>query len=245
MLQLKLFGQFEVQGISPADLANAKVRGLLARLALSEPAGETRDRLTTLLWGSRFQKQADQSFRQALAQLRRAVGSETILVNEQFVKLSPLRIICDVHRFESLLKIASKEALQEAVALAEGELLSGFDIREPAWEDWLSSERRRLTALVIDATLALGEIEFQSGGIVKALRLGEAVTRRDYFREDAHRLIMRSLAELGRRAEALTHYNELGERLRKELNTTTEPATAECHAQIRENPTQLPRFSVE
>jgi len=235
MLQLKLFGQFEINGISaPAELSNVKLRGLLACLALSVPGGETRDRLTTLLWGSRFQKQADQSFRQALARLRKVVGSETILVSEQFVKLSPLHIASDVSRFESLVRAGSKEALREAVALADGELLLGVDIREPGWEEWLSKERRRLTNLIVDASLALGEIELRNGDAAAALRHGEAITRRDVFREDAHRLIMRSLAKLGRRTEALTHYKELADLLRKELNATVEPATLKCHEQIRE-----------
>ncbi len=47
--------------------SNAKVRALLAYLALVQPRAETRERLTNLLWGSRFDAQASQSFRQALA----------------------------------------------------------------------------------------------------------------------------------------------------------------------------------
>ena len=62
MLRLKLFGHFEIRGASSSIyFANAKLRGLLARLALAEPVGETRDRLTTLLWGSRFETQADKA----------------------------------------------------------------------------------------------------------------------------------------------------------------------------------------
>jgi DNA-binding SARP family transcriptional activator len=136
MLQLKLFGNFEIRGAPPpSDLLNVKLRGLLAYLAISKGGAETRERLVELLWGSRFEKQAQQSFRQALARLRRTLGHETILVNGQFLKLSPTLITTDVDRFESLLHKHSKEALREAVSLADGELLAGIDIREPAWED--------------------------------------------------------------------------------------------------------------
>lgn len=79
MLQLKLFGPSEVRGPhlkdSPLD---TKLRGLLAYLAFARPEGETRDRLTAVLWGSRFQEQADQSFRQGLARLRKALGPDSI-----------------------------------------------------------------------------------------------------------------------------------------------------------------------
>src|SRR3954449_4827912 len=127
MLELKLFGHFEIRGapVVPAP-SNAKLRGLLAYLALSQPRGESRDRITALLWGSRFEKQADQSFRQALAQIRRAFGSDAILVTGQIVKLSPDYISSDVKRFEHLTRTGSKSALREAVALADGELMAGI-----------------------------------------------------------------------------------------------------------------------
>ena len=240
MLQLKLFGHFEIRGIRPlAKISNVKLRALLAYLALSKGGSETRERLTELLWGSRFEKQADQSFRQALSRLKKVVGAEKILVDDQFVKLSVARITSDAGEFESLLHADSKEALRRAVNLADGELLAGIDIREPAWEAWLSGERRRFSRLVGDALLALGELEYEDGDAAAALGRGEAIVGRDFFREDGHRLIMRSLAKLGRRTQALTHYKEFTDLLRKELNTTAEEATVECCKLIRESSNKL------
>ena len=240
MLQLKLFGHFEIRGISgSAEILNVKICGLLAYLALLKGGAETRERLTDLLWGSRLEKQADQSFRQALARLKKAIGAETILVNGQLLKLSPARIMSDVEEFESLVNGGSKDALKEAVSLADGELLTGLDIREPTWEDWLSGERRRFTRLVSDVSLALGEMEFDDGETAAALGRGEALVGRDFLREDGHRLIMRSLAKLGRRTEALTHYRELSDLLRKELDTAPEAATVECCKFIREGSSDL------
>jgi TolB-like protein len=241
MLQLKLFGHFEICGVSPPpDLLNVKLRGLLGYLALCKDGAETRERLTELLWGSRFEKQAQQSLRQALARLRRALGSETILVNGQFLKLPPTSIMTDVASFESLIRNGSKEALREAVSVADGELLAGIDIREPAWEDWLASERRHFGRLFSDVSLALGEIEYNDGEAAAALVRAEAIVRRDRLREDGHRLIMRSLAKLGRRTDALKHFKEFSELLRKELDTTAEAATVECWESIREGANGIP-----
>jgi TolB-like protein/Flp pilus assembly protein TadD len=131
--------------------------------------------------------------------------------------------------------------LREAVNLADGEFLSGIDIREPAWEEWLSLERRRLTKLASDASLALGEIEYNESDAAGALTRGEAVIRRDRLREDAHRLIMRSLVKLGRRTEALTHYSEISNYLREELETTPEAATIECYNLIKGATPSSPR----
>jgi hypothetical protein len=51
MWELKLFGRFQLNGpLGPVELASAKLRALLAYLALLEPKGETREHLTSLLW---------------------------------------------------------------------------------------------------------------------------------------------------------------------------------------------------
>jgi hypothetical protein len=92
---------------------------------------------------------------------------------------------------------------------------------------------------VSDALLALGEYEYEDDDAAAALGRGEAVVRRDFLREDGHRLIMRSLAKLGRRTQALTHYKEFTDLLRKELNTTAEKATVECCRLIREGSNNL------
>jgi TolB-like protein len=223
-----------IQGApAPAFLSNAKVRALLAYLALAETGAETRERLTDLLWGSRFDAQASQSFRQALARMKKAVGSETVLINDHLVRFTPGKVTSDVGEFQQLARVGSAAALRRAVSLAQGEFLSAIDIKEAGWENWLSGERRRLDSLIKDASLALAEIEYEQGDFAAALRLGEAVTRRDYFREDAHRLIMRCLAKRGRRSEALKHYQDLAARIESELETTAEPATVECYEAVK------------
>src|SRR5262249_60979475 len=98
---------------------------------------------------------------------------------------------------------------------------------------WVSVERRRLTKRANDASVALGEIEYIEGDAVSSLARAEAVVHRDRLREDAHRLIMRSLAKLGRRTEALAHYREISDYLRKELQTAPETVTIEFYNLIR------------
>src|SRR5215218_5259852 len=62
-------------------------------------------------------------------------------------------ISTDVVRFEALMRAPSEPDLRQAVSLADGEFLSGIEVPEPPWEEWLSG----------DALAALGEIEYQSG----------------------------------------------------------------------------------
>lgn len=233
MLHLKLFGHFELTG--PAGriaLSSAKLSAFLTYLALAaKPV--LREQLTTLLWGSHFEDQARQNFRQALARLRKVIGSDAINANDQTVELSPDAVVTDVREFETLVRSGSPEDLRRAVTLLDGDLLAGIDVKDAAWDEWLSGERRRIGNIACDALERLGRIELTQARGAEALRLAEDCIRRDIFREDAHRLAIQAYVALGRRAEALKHYQGLVERLKQDLNTTPEAATVQVNERAR------------
>ena len=235
MLQIKLFGQFEItrpQG--RIALSSAKLSAFLAYLAMAaKPV--PREQLTSLLWGSHFEEQARQNFRQALVRLRKAIGTEALLSDDHTVRLSPSAVASDVGRFEACVRGGSPEEVREAVGLLDGDLLADIDVKEPAWEDWLSEERRRIGNLACDALVKLGGIELEQGRAADAWLRAEACIRRDIFREDAHRLAIRAFVALGRRAEALKHYQNLAERLKQELGTAPEAETIKLYEQARVN----------
>lgn len=233
MLHLKLLGKFELTG--PAGriaLSSTKLSAFLAYLALAaKPV--PREHLTTLLWGSYFDDQARQNFRQALLRLRKLIGAETLVSDDQTVQLSPAAVASDARQFEGLVRSASAAELRQAVSLLDGDLLAGIDVKEPAWEDWLGNERQRFGKLACDALVALGRIELDLGRAPDALICAEDCIRRDLFREDAHRLAIVAMVALGRRAEALKHYQGLVERLRQELATAPEAETTQAYEQAR------------
>ena len=203
MLKLKLFGQFEVSGPEgKIAFPSAKLSALLAYLALS-PKPLPREQLTALLWGTHFEDQARQNFRQALVRLRKAIGSDTLIADDQMLQLSPAALMSDVRQFEALVKSGSAEELRQAVNLLDGDLLAGIDVRDDPWEEWLSSERRRIGSIACDALARLARIELEGGRPAEALRRAEDCIRRDIFREDAHRLAIQAFVALGRRSEAV------------------------------------------
>jgi TolB-like protein len=235
MLQLKLFGQFDLGGPEGRTVAaSAKLSALLAYLAIAgKPV--SREHLTTLLWGSHFEDQARQNFRQALARLRKALGPDMVHSDEQSVQLAAGAVDCDVNRFEALAKSPSVADLRAAVSIAEDDLLAGIDVSEAAWEEWLSGERRRTGTLACDVLERLGRLELAAGEPVAALKCADACIRRDIFREDAHRLAIQSLSALGRRSEAVKHFQHLAERLKQELGTEPEAATVRAYEAARQN----------
>ena len=234
MLKLKLFGQFEVSGPEGRiAFPSAKLSAFLAFLAMAaKPV--PREQLTTLLWGTHFEEQARQNFRQALVRLRKAIGSDTLIADDQMVQLSPAALMSDVRQFEALVKSGSAEELRQAVNLLDGDLLAGIDVKDDPWEEWLSGERRRIGTIACDALTRLGRFELEDGRPAEALRRAEDCIRRDIFREDAHRLAIQAFVALGRRSEAVKHYHHLAERLKQELGTSPEAATTQAYELARQ-----------
>jgi len=234
MLQLKLFGSFEVAGPEGrVAFPSAKLSAFLAVLAVA-PKPVRRDELTQLLWGSYFDEQARQNFRQALTRIRKVIGAEAIVADDTTVALDPAQVSSDVKQFEASAARGGLDDLRAAVDLLAGDLMAGIDLQEPAWEEWLSAERRRIGDKACATLVKLGELEMAAGHADAALTSAEACIRRDIFREDAHRLAIRAYVALGRRAEALRHYQQLAERLKQELGTAPESATVQAYEQARQ-----------
>jgi TolB-like protein len=234
MLNLKLLGQFELTGpTGRIALSSTKLSAFLAYLALSaKPV--LREQLTTLLWGSHFEEQARQNFRQALARLRKTIGTDALIASDQAIQLSPDAVVTDVREFEALVRAGSPDQLRRATTLLDGDLLAGIEVKDAAWDEWLSGERRRIGNITCDVLERLGRMELDQSRAAEALRLAEDCIRRDIFREDAHRLAIQAFVSLGRRSEALKHFQHLAERLKQELGTSPEAATVQAYEQARQ-----------
>jgi hypothetical protein len=62
--------------------------------------------------------------------------------------------------------------------------MAGIDLRDEAWDEWISGERRRIGGLACDVLEKLGRMELEAGRLGEALRLAEDCIRRDIFREE-------------------------------------------------------------
>jgi len=232
--QLALLGRFELAGPEGLiDLTSKKLAGLLGFLACTAPEPHGRDKLMTLLWGSHFDTQARQNLRQALTRLRRVLGEDALISSGESVSLQPGVIACDVARFEALLADGSRDALDGAVSLYTGRLLADMAIPEEAWTEWIEAQRQRLEGLALDAMVKLGEQELKAGNHEPALSAANRAIAISGLREDAHRLVMRALAAGGRRADALKHYEDLKELLKRELTVEPDPDTRSLAAELR------------
>jgi TolB-like protein len=235
-LRLSLLGRFELRARDGGDATPAarKVRALLACLALSPGAAWPREKLMALLWSGRGEEQARASLRQALAELRRALGEPSPLRTESdAVSLDPATIAVDAVEFGRLGKVGR---LEEAGALYRGDLLDGHGVRDPAFEDWLLVERTRLHDLAVDVLARLAESQAGDPAIETALRL----LRIEPAREDTHRTLMRLYAAAGRRAQALRQYQTCRETLQREMGVAPDAETERLLLEIQEDKPRPP-----
>lgn len=239
-LQLRILGGFAADsGGQPVEIAGRKNRALLAYLALQAGRMQTREKLVGLLWSDRGEAQARSSLRQALAALRRdlaGIEPSPLAVAGDAIALDASAVWTDAPAFEGLAVAASVEELRRAVALYEGALLDGIDIRDPAFEDWLAVERRRLCELAIGA---LTRLTMQSVG-AEAIALGQRLVALDPLREDSHHALMQAYAAQGQIEQAIRQHHQCRDMLRRELDVAPSAKIEGLHRALREGTFQTP-----
>lgn len=232
-MRVRLLGGFEVWcGDRPVSgFESQKVRALLAYLISNRQRGFSRDHLAGLLWPERAPDSARHALRQALYDLRSKLpGGDSpkrpILSSTQEVRFNP-ESDCwfDVEVFEEAVrngrggKRADPHQLVAAIQLYRGEFLAGFGITDSeGFEDWLVTEQERLREAAVEGLRALVESYRGRGEYRLGIHYGRRLVALDPLSEEAHRDLMRLFALAGRRGQALSVYEELRARLRRELD---------------------------
>jgi DNA-binding SARP family transcriptional activator len=229
-LKLRLFGVFEARLSSGClvELSTRKCEALLAFLALYPDEPQFRDRLATLFWSGSGDEQARHSLRQALATLRRALGSseQFLQTSRDKVKLECEGVDVDVLTFRQLLEADDAAALARAADLYAGPLLDGMTLHEEPFDDWLAQERARLQRSAVGLLLRLSELSANDETAMTALSRALDL---DPTCEEAHRRLMRAHIDAGRYNAAVLQFKLCAESLQRDLDTTPEPQTLALH----------------
>lgn len=126
LIKIFLHGAFRVESAAGAVVTpkSQKAQGLLALLATSETRQRSRQWLQATLWSDRAREQASGSMRQALAQIKHALGPDhrdVIAADRHRVWLDPSAVM---------------------VCLPNGEeFLEGIDARDEAFMEWVLEQR--------------------------------------------------------------------------------------------------------
>jgi TolB-like protein/Tfp pilus assembly protein PilF len=234
-IRVKLLGGFEAQRVGGPviGISAKKTRALLAYLALMGGRAHGRDKLADLLWSDRSDKQARDSLRQAIAELREALADcqpAPLTTDHELLVLDPAAIEVDALEFERLSVNDNTADLRRAAALYGGELLDGMGVRDPAFDDWLRDERQRYREMAVEVLRKLLRHETGAGKATVAQRL----LTLDPLQEEGHRALMRRHLEAGETSAALRQYELCREKLKSELNVAPSPETEALHHSIRE-----------
>jgi predicted ATPase/DNA-binding SARP family transcriptional activator len=244
-LSLHLLGPLQVTlaGEPVTGFESDKVRALLVYLAVEAGRPHRRQALAGLLWPGRPERAARKYVRNALSNLRQAIGDRhaeppyLLITREtiQFNRASDHWL--DVETFTAC--VAAKDSprpagqpreaqnidrLEEAVALYRAGFLEGFGLKDSAeFEDWSLLVRERLQREVMGAFSRLAEYCEARGAYERASEYGWRQVTLEPWQEEAHQRLMRLLALSGRRATALAQYRTCCRVLREELGI--EPST--------------------
>jgi len=216
-LQLNVLGRFQIRAENePVDPIAKKAQAILAYLAVEKNRANTRERIATLLWGGKSDDRARHNVRQALSTIGRTCGS-LIASDGDTLSIDLANCAVDVVEFERAATSDDPEVLIGCLDLYRGELLDGYQPREPEFEEWLRDARERLRATACQAMDRLTHTLIATDRTEEAIKtLGRRLTM-DPACEPAHRHLMELFASAGRRSDALRQYRACVDALEREL----------------------------
>ena len=227
---------------APEALRSARLRRLLALLAVRAGEVVSVDRIADAVWGDGLPSNVDGAVHNLVSRLRAALkraggddGGVAVLTRAPGYLLQVGRDALDATSFEDLLVEAraatgagrhedAVRLLDEALALWRGPAYAEFTD-----EDFARAEAARLDDLRtgaledrVDAALSLG----RPGDAIMRL---EALVDAHPLRERPHAQLMTALYRTGRQADALAVYREYRNRLQDELGLDPSAALQDLH----------------
>ncbi|GHE82530.1 ATP-binding protein [Streptomyces fumanus] len=220
---------------SPVPVGGARLRALLAALALragrTVPAGLLADEV----WGADPPADTAGALQALVGRLRRALGADAVASADGGYRLTAAPDDVDLHRFEKLADEGARAladgdpakaavVLDDALALWRGPVLADLPDRTAEAARW---ETRRLDALRARHTAAL-----DLGHAERSLPELTALCDAHPLDEPLQALRLRALRDTGRTAEALAGYEEVRRHLADRLGTDPGPALRALHTEL-------------
>jgi len=214
-----------------------KARAILGYLSVTPGERVSRARLAAMLWDRAPDAQARSSFRQALHELSLAVGplaDELISADRETVKLNANLCWIDATAILAPETTSEGSSRSELSALCTGELLEELDGISSSFDQWLLGERTRFSQQLSDLLeTELNQLTRSKADLKQQISNVRRLIAFDPTHEGASRALMRALANLGERAQALREYERCRKALSKALDVEPSPETRALADAIR------------
>lgn len=207
------------------ELPRRKNRALLYYLAAHDQP-LTRDQLLAFFWIDHERAAAQQSLRTTLYDLRKHVGDALIVEGEAVALGADAEV--DVRAFTSAIHslISSQQSLISSLSLYRGDFLDGFTIPDPPeFDDWVTAERERYRTLAQRGWQTLAELYRAQRAYGDALNALERALSFEPLDEELQQAAMRIQYWKGDRAGAIRRFDQLRQRLDRELGVPPLPET--------------------
>ncbi|WP_144121734.1 BTAD domain-containing putative transcriptional regulator [Catellatospora sichuanensis] len=237
-MRIGMLGSFEVQvgDGGTVDVPGARLRALLAALALEPGRIVPRTRLVDWIWGEESPADAVNALQVLVSRLRKVLPDGFVEARSGGYRLAVDPEAVDVSRFEHLVAQARTaddparvDLLRSALGLWRGTAMEGIALQgSRAFDAAVVGLGERYLAVLgdrVDAEVRLGR------GADLVSELTDLVARYP-LREGLVAALMRGLAEAGRGAEALTVYQQLSERLADELGVDPSAELSALHTAL-------------
>jgi predicted ATPase len=224
-VRVAILGPLEVHDDSGAVIAvaGARLRGLIARLALAGGQPVSTGALAEAVWDYDPPADVANALQTLVSRARRALGGPAAVEQSAAgYRLAVTPDDVDALLFERLL---AQGAAAEALALWRGPALADAgDFAEPF--------ARRLAELRLEATVTFLTGEIDAGRAAPRAGELEALVAEHPLHEKLTGLLMRALAAAGRQADALAAYEALRARLADELGIDPGPQLQAVHLAV-------------
>lgn len=238
MLNFRTLGAVFVEGPQGPLGGAAAQRRLLAILSVLAVAGErgvSRDRLLALLWPEGEPEKARHALTQSLYHLKRALGTEDVVITTGDLRINPAVIRSDVTAFDAAIEAGD---LELGVGLYRGPFLDGFYIAGSAeFEQWVSAQRDRLADRCARALEQLALGAESAGDYGSSVSWRKRLAALDPLNSRVAVRLMTALAAAGDRAGAIQHAKVHEAMLRDQLDAAPDAAVTALAERLREEST--------
>jgi DNA-binding SARP family transcriptional activator/tetratricopeptide (TPR) repeat protein len=234
-LQVRLLGPLEVWvGGRPVTMSAARLRTLLAALAISAGRSVSVDRLAMAVWGEELPGNARGTMQTYVTRLRRVLGQHIAASPDGYVLcVEPGQV--DALRFLQLLDeaAAAQDTVGERALLAEALALWRGVPFEDVRSGWLTdAEGRRLVERYLAAVERRVDLDLADGRAAELVAELIELTAKYPLRESLWVRLLVVLDRCGRQAEALERYEAVRVRLAEELGADPGPELQRVHADL-------------
>jgi DNA-binding SARP family transcriptional activator len=231
LLRVLALGRFEAwrggEPVSPSIWQpRRKARLLLLYLLSRAPRPVACDELIEALWPDLAPDSARRALNTTFSDLRHILEpflgqgqpSRYLTRDEETLTFSG-QVWYDVAEFQQAVRTGG-QAARQALELYRGDFLP-----EEPYPDWVLRERERLRGLYLNTLTAWLEERVQAGAWREGVELARRILEQEPWLEEVWRALMRCLARLGRRSEALHAYQECVRALRREMDVAPSAET--------------------